>query len=110
MALIERLKGLGHRLVYLSNMPKPYASHLEREYPFADWFEGGIFSCRVQLMKPHAEMFALAEQRLGLEPEQTLFIDDLAHNVEAARARGWQALQFFSAEQCSAELAQRGWL
>ena len=110
VALIERLKGQGHRIVYLSNMPRPYAAHLERQYPFADWFEGGIFSCREQLVKPQAEIFALAERRFGLKPEQTVFIDDLAHNVEAARARGWLGRQFFSAEQCSSDLAQLGWL
>lgn len=110
LALIQRLKACGHRLFYLSNMPTPLALHLEQHHSFFDWFDGGIFSCRVTMMKPQPEIFSLAEQRFGLQPAQTLFIDDLAHNVEAARARAWQGLQFFSAEQCGLDLARGGWL
>jgi 2-haloacid dehalogenase len=41
-------------------------------------------------------------------PERTLFIDDVQHNVDAARAAGWQALRFESPAQLGAELRGRG--
>ena len=50
-ALIHELKACGHRLVYLSNMPHGLARWIEDDHPFADWFEDGIFSARVALMK-----------------------------------------------------------
>jgi beta-phosphoglucomutase-like phosphatase (HAD superfamily) len=75
-------------MFYLSNMPHPYADHLERANAFVADFLDGIFSARVGLMKPNAAIFELAEQRFGLVPADTLFIDDHAGNVEAARARG----------------------
>jgi putative hydrolase of the HAD superfamily len=110
IALFRQLKAAGHRMFYLSNMPARYADILERRNDFIAEFDDGIFSARVGLMKPQAAIFDLAQQRFGLEPAQTLFIDDHAGNVEAASARGWQALQFLSAGQCESELGRRGWL
>ena len=63
----------------------------------------------IDLMKPHAAIFALAERRFGIDPANTLFIDDHADNVAAARRRSWQALQFADAGQCSAEMQALGW-
>lgn len=108
VALFRRLKAVGHRMVYLSNMPAPYADHLERHNPFIAEFDDGIFSGRVGLMKPDAAIFALAESRFGLRPAQTMFIDDHAGNVQAARSRGWQALPFVTAAQCVQQLGD--WL
>ena len=109
VALIERLHARGRPLYFLSNMPRPYADHLERCNAFMADFADGIFSCRVGLMKPHAAIFELAERRFGIDPANTLFIDDHAGNVAAARRRGWQALQFADAGQCSAEMQALGW-
>lgn len=110
VALLQRLTAAGHRLFYLSNMPAPYADHLERCNPFIADFHDGIFSARVGLMKPQAEIFALAERRFGLLPADTVFIDDHAGNVQAARTRGWQAVRFVDAAQCAADLQSLAWL
>jgi putative hydrolase of the HAD superfamily len=110
VAHLNGLKAAGHRLFYLSNMPHPYADHLERCNDFVADFQDGIFSARVGLMKPHAAIFELAEQRFGLDPARTLFIDDHAGNVEAARSRGWQAVRFVDAAQCGVDLRAMGWL
>ena len=109
VALLKHLKAAGHRLYYLSNMPHPYADHLERCNDFVADFQDGIFSARVGLMKPHAAIFELAERRFGLVPADTLFIDDHAGNVEAARTRGWQTVRFVDAVQCRAEVRALGW-
>lgn len=105
VALLQRLKGAGHRLFYLSNMPAPFAHHLERSHAFMDWFDDGVFSSRVQLMKPQPAIFRTAARRFGLVPGELVFIDDLAHNVDAARALGWQAIHFNDARDCEGALA-----
>ncbi|MGJ7580544.1 HAD family hydrolase [Variovorax sp. RHLX14] len=80
------------RIFYLSNMPQPYARALERRLSFFSNFDGGIFSADVKLTKPHGEIYELLALRYSLAPEETLFIDDTAANVEAARAMGWHAI------------------
>lgn len=110
VALLERVRAAGQRLTLLSNMPRPYADHLEAAHPCFGWFEAGVFSGRVGLMKPERAMFEHARGALALDLEQALFIDDHAGNIAAARACGWQALRFENAAQCEAELRRGGWL
>ena len=108
VGLLRRLRESGRPLFYLSNMPAPYADHLEREHEFVGWFEAGVFSARVRAIKPEPAIYALAAERFGADPAELLFIDDHAPNVEAARAAGWQALRFESPAQCEAELRALG--
>lgn len=110
VALLQALRDAGHGLYYLSNMPLPYASHLLAANDFLAWFADGIFSSHVQLIKPDPAIFALAQQRFGLPPQDLLFLDDTLANVEAAQALGWNALHFHDAAQARSAIAARGWL
>lgn len=94
------------RLYYLSNMPAPYARALEQRHAFLQWFDGGMFSADVKTIKPHPDIFRMLESRYALVPTHTVFIDDLPANVEAARAHGWQAIHFESAQQLEPSLRQ----
>jgi HAD superfamily hydrolase (TIGR01509 family) len=110
VALLERVRAAGHRLTLLSNMPVPYADHLEAAHTCFAWFEAGVFSGRVGLMKPERAMFDHARDSMALDLGQSLFIDDHPANIAAARALGWQALHFENAAQCEAALRRDGWL
>lgn len=110
VALLKRLRDAGRGLHFLSNMPVPYARHLEDSYDFVGWFDSGVFSGREKLIKPEAEIFELAAARFGQPPGQLVFLDDHLPNVRAAQALGWNALQFSSAAQAEADLRQHGWL
>ena len=92
-------------LYYLSNMPAPYARTLEKKYAFLDWFDGGIFSGDVQHSKPDVAIYRLLQSRYALEPTQTLFVDDVQDNVDAACSLGWGGLRFVSALQLRSSLA-----
>lgn len=110
VALLRRLHAAGHGLYFLSNMPETYARHLEASHDFLSLFREGVFSARVQLVKPEPEIFAHALKVFGIKAEHTLFIDDVVHNTDAARAAGWQAVHFQDAAQCERELVGRGLL
>ncbi len=110
VSLLRRLRDAGRRLFYLSNMPLPYAEHLERAHDFVGWFEAGVISARVQQIKP--EPRSSRSQRDGSvpTPPQLVFIDDVLANVHAARQAGWQALHFVNAADCELQLRRGGWL
>jgi putative hydrolase of the HAD superfamily len=108
VALIEQLRSSGHRLLYLSNMPEPYALWLEQQYPLQAWFDGGVFSARVDCIKPEPAIFAAAEEQFAACGEALVFLDDVLHNVRAAQLAGWRALHYRSAEQARAGLAAMG--
>jgi len=86
-------------LYFLSNMPEPYARHLEQQHAFLQHFDGGIFSGDVYLSKPDARIYQALQSRYALEPERTVFIDDMPANIEAAQALGWKGIHFTSAPQ-----------
>jgi len=108
VALMHDLRGAGHRLFYLSNMPAPYADELERRHAFFDWFEAGVFSARVGQIKPNADIFSTASARFGVDGRETVFLDDVWPNIQAAQRHGWKGVHFQSPEQARAELAQWG--
>lgn len=110
VALLRRLHAQGRRLHFLSNMPAPYAEHLEREHDFLRCFESGVISARVRQIKPEPGIFDTAARRFGADPAQLLFIDDVAENVRAAHRAGWQALHFVDAADCEARLSAGGWI
>lgn len=85
------------RLYFLSNMPEPYARVLEQRHDFLAWFDGGVFSGDVKLVKPQPGIFQLLQNRYALDPARTVFIDDLVANVQAARDHGWSGIHFESA-------------
>lgn len=108
VALLHRLHAAGRRLYYLSNMPEPYALHLETTHHFLGLFDAGVFSSRVRHNKPAPEIFRIAAQRFGHPPQQLVFLDDHRPNVEAARAMGWNALLFSGAAQAARDLQSAG--
>ncbi|MFZ5622763.1 MAG: HAD family hydrolase [Pseudomonadota bacterium] len=89
--LARALKAHGLRVGLLSNTQHSHVAMM-REMGFPAEFDPVIFSCEVNARKPEPEIYRLGVERIGLAPAETLFIDDLAANVEGARAVGLQAI------------------
>lgn len=107
--LLQRLRRPQRPLFFLSNMPAPYADHLDHHHPVDQWFGDGVYSGRVQHIKPEPAMFALAARRFGAAPADLVFFDDVPGNVAAAQAAGWSAFIFTDAAQAERDLRQAGW-
>lgn len=54
-----------------------------------DYFDKACLSYEMGLSKPGPRIFSVMARENGLEPSRTLFIDDLAENVEAAKGLGF---------------------
>ena len=109
VAWLRRLHAQGRPLHYLSNMPEPFAAHFERTHDFMRLFESGVFSSRVQLLKPDRAIFDHAAKLFGRAPTELLFLDDHLPNIVAAREAGWTAVHFIDAAQAEAEVQKLGW-
>jgi putative hydrolase of the HAD superfamily len=108
--LLGRLRQAGHGLHYLSNMPAPFADLIEAREPFMPWFQSGVFSARVGVIKPEPAIYTLAQARFGARPEDLVFLDDHLPNVLAARELGWHALHFSDAATAEAAMRDAGWM
>ena len=93
-ALIARLKARGYGAYILSNAPTVYAEHFHEVYPIARLVDGIVISAPIRLVKPSAEIFRYICDQYALRPEECLFVDDIAANVEGARAAGMQGFHF----------------
>jgi epoxide hydrolase-like predicted phosphatase len=67
-------------------------------------FDELIISAEVKLVKPDPRIFQLATDRLKVLPDETIFIDDIAENVESARLMGLKGIQYQDFDQVMAEI------
>lgn len=61
---------------------------MERE----DYFNGIVTSFEARSIKPDAKIFHTVVEKLGIKPEETLFLDDSQKNLDAASALGIHTL------------------
>jgi putative hydrolase of the HAD superfamily len=91
--LVKRLHG-EYPLYLLSNTNCLHHEYLLRKYAIFEKFSDGVFSYRARLAKPDRAIFELAIRQFGVEPENTIYLDDLTANVEAARGAGLRAFRY----------------
>jgi epoxide hydrolase-like predicted phosphatase len=74
------------------------------EKKFADVFDAMIISAEVGVEKPDARIFQIALEKLGVAASESVFLDDFAENIAAARALGMQTIHFTQPEQALEQL------
>jgi putative hydrolase of the HAD superfamily len=71
-----------------------------------DIFDEAIISGTVGLHKPQPEIYLMACGRLGIEPAEAVFVDDLRENCEGAEAVGMTALLHRESEETVPKLEE----
>lgn len=71
---------------------------------FADAFDDMVISTELGFAKPDPRIYQAALQNLQVMPAESVFLDDMLRNVEAARKIGMHAIHFVLPEQAIAEL------
>lgn len=104
--LIHELSKTRNKLFVLSNMALASMTHLEQRYDIWDVFDGIVISSRIQMVKPERQIYEYLLGVYELEPGETIFIDDLPDNVDAARSAGIRAIRFLDAVQCKRDLEE----
>lgn len=85
--LVRDLKAAGYKLYVLSNMSREFIDFLRR-FPVYGLFDGEVVSCEEGTVKPEPRIYEILLERYGLDPAETLFIDDRAANIAAAEGLG----------------------
>jgi putative hydrolase of the HAD superfamily len=106
IALIRDVKESGNRLYVLSNMQFASIAYLEKEHDIWDLFDGAVISCRVKKVKPEIDMYEYLLNEYQLVAAETVFIDDLDENLEAASSIGIHTIRFDDPGQCRQALAK----
>lgn len=103
---IKQLKEMGYQVVFLSN----YSEFLMKLKPevldFLPYMDGGVFSCHVKLIKPDPAIYQVLCDKCNLVPEESLFVDDNAANIESAKEFGLHAIRFEGYEKSYVEVME----
>ena len=75
------------KLYLLSNISVYFAQH-HKEISIIDNFDGYVFSSVAGCVKPSADIFKYICDKFGLNPSESLFVDDNAKNIEGAKSYG----------------------
>ncbi len=104
--LLEEIRLLrkNYKTAMLSNAWSEAREFLTRDFPCLEPFDLAIFSAEVKLVKPKPEIYQLMLNELGVEPAESVFIDDFNENVAAAAALGIHGIHFREREQVLDEL------
>lgn len=87
LELINELKEKGYKIYILSNNNKEAEEYL-LELPDFKAFDGWIFSCDYQIMKPDPKIYNILFETYNLKPEECFFIDDSIKNIEIGSKLG----------------------
>jgi len=92
--LVAFVRGLRprYRTAILSNSADGARREEERRYQFGELVDLLVYSHEVGLAKPDPRVFTLTCDRLGVPPDETIFLDDSVRSVDAARGLGMHAL------------------
>lgn len=100
---VRQLRGSGLKAGLLSNSWS--TDHYDRKL-LAELFDAVVLSADVGMHKPQPEIYRLAAERLGVAPEECLFVDDLRENCEGAEAVGMTAIWHRSPRETIARLSE----
>jgi len=105
-ALVKQLKQQGYMIALLSNTEPPIMNYLKQK-PFED-IDLYLCSCEVGAIKPEQAIYETMLQRLGVQPQEAVFIDDLAENVEGAMRLGIPSILFCGSEDLKKQFRRLG--
>jgi len=89
LAIMERLRNAGHRVVILSNTNRLHSTYWPEQYPEVRAAADAIYlSQEIGMRKPEPGIYQYVLRREAVTPDQAVFFDDSLENVEAARALG----------------------
>jgi putative hydrolase of the HAD superfamily len=86
-------------LATLNNEPREINEYRIQHFGLRDYFSAFFSSCYLGVRKPQLAAYQKAMQITQRRPQECLFIDDVAENIDAARSLGMETIHFLDAGQ-----------
>jgi putative hydrolase of the HAD superfamily len=104
---VRQLRRAGYRTALLTNNAREWEPMWRALIPVEELFDVVVDSSVVGLRKPDPRIYALTCERLGLDPDECIFVDDLQCNVDAAAELGLETVHCTDPTAASEEVARR---
>jgi glucose-1-phosphatase len=108
IALLDRWKGAGYRLVLLSNTCVTHYDWVRRHFDALERFDDFVLSYKVGAVKPEDAIFRTALQKIRCEPGECFYTDDITDYIARARSFGIQAETFVDVPTLVRQLERLG--
>ncbi|MBO7522891.1 MAG: HAD family phosphatase [Bacteroidales bacterium] len=92
VSLLPVIKQYGYKLFYISNFTERYFYRMQKKFPIWDIFDDGVISAAIKMSKPGKDIFLYAFNQFGIDPKESVFIDDLPENVATAKSLGMETI------------------
>ena len=109
VAALRTVKAAGYKTACLTNNVTSSRRTPEKARQVAEimaLFDAVVESSKVGVRKPEPRFYTIACEMLGVEPDETVFLDDLGINLKPARALGMRTIKVGRPEQALAELEE----
>ncbi len=110
LAWVHAVQDAGFKIGILSNMGAELLKYMRQEFGWLGRFDHHTWSCELGIAKPDPAIYTHTCEKLGVAPEEALFLDDKPENIRAAESVGLQAIQFTTVDALREELDRRGLL
>ena len=106
LSLLKTLKN-NYRIAALSTIPREWLDYKKKTFKLDDCFELIVSSGYYGYKKPDARIYEILIKKLGLKPEEMLFIDDKEPLLVPAQKLGINTLLFRGQNDLEKELIRR---
>ncbi len=110
LAWVYAVQDAGFKIGILSNMGEELLRYMRQEFGWLGRFDHHTWSCELNIAKPDPAIYLHTCEKLGVKPEEALFLDDKLVNIEAAESVGITAIHFSTVDSLREELDRRGLL
>jgi pyrophosphatase PpaX len=86
--LFQRIKESDMLIGIASNNQKPVIEHYLEKYGLSSYVDAIVSSEDVETLKPDPEQIVACRKKLGVEPEQSVYVGDMGVDIEAGRRDG----------------------
>jgi len=108
LELLDELYRKEITLYSITDNVKEIIKYLKGKYTFFNVFSGMSISAEIGVLKPAAKIYNHLIENYNLDPQETVFLDDLKANVEGAESIGMKGIHFNNAAQARKELQALG--
>lgn len=104
---VRQLRAAGYRTALLTNNAREWEPMWRSMIPVDELFDVVVDSSVVGVRKPDRQIYEMTCARLGLRPDECIFVDDLECNVDAAAALGMETVHCTDPTTASDVVARR---
>lgn len=109
--IVEALARTGRPLYAITNWSAETWPLGVQHYPFVEeLFDGIVVSGQEQVAKPDPRLFEILNDRYGLDPHSTIYVDDSPANIDTAKGIGYITHLFTTADPLHLWLNELGLL